>query len=179
MAWSSGERAALDRLLPLLYEELRRLAGWHLASQGPGHTLQPTALVHEAYLRLVKHQRVGWRGRAHFMAAAAQAMRHVLVDHARAKAAQKRGGAGTRVTLTDLEGTDQPSVEVIDVDRALEKLARHDADKARVVELRYFGGLTIEETAEVTESSPATVKRHWNFAKAWLAREMEAVGHGA
>jgi RNA polymerase sigma factor (TIGR02999 family) len=176
-AWHGGDRAAFDRLVALLYAELRRLAAGQLAGRR-GHTLQPTALVHEAFMRLVGWQRVDWQGRAHFLAAAAKTMRYVLIDHARSQAAAKRGGDCTRVTLGDAAGNASSELDVLALDLALEKLTRRDPDKARVVELRYFGGLTIEESAEVLSVAPATVKRHWSFAKAWLARELGgAVGN--
>jgi RNA polymerase sigma factor (TIGR02999 family) len=172
-AWRSGEREALDRLMGIVYGELRRLAAWHLAGRPGSVTLQPTALVHEAYLRLFGARPVELVSRAHLLGAAAQAMRHVLVDHARSRLAGKRGGGLTRVTLADGDGASAaPVAEILDVDRALERLNAHDANKARVVELRYFGGLTLEEIAAALELSLATVKRHWSFARAWLAVEL-------
>jgi RNA polymerase sigma factor (TIGR02999 family) len=170
-AWHGGDRASFDRLVTVLYAELRRLAAGQLAGRR-GHTLQPTALVHEAFVRLLGGQRVDWQGRTHFLAAAARTMRNVLIDHARSQGAAKRGGDATRVTLSDLAGDAGPAVDLLALDRALEKLTARDPEKARVVELRYFGGLTIEESAAALSIAPATVKRHWSFAKAWLAREL-------
>jgi RNA polymerase sigma factor (TIGR02999 family) len=176
VAWRSGDRAALDRLVGTLYGELRRIAAAQMAGGGAS-TLQPTAVVHEAYLKIAGSGATPYSGRAHFLAAAARAMRHVLIDHARARGADKRWGALTRVTLGSADsGGPAPEVEILDVDRALERLAARDREKAEVVELRFFGGLTVEETAEVLGISTATVKRHWSFAKAWLAREVGARG---
>jgi RNA polymerase sigma factor (TIGR02999 family) len=176
LAWRSGDRQALDRLVGLLYEELRRIAAAQMAGGG-GSTLQPTAVVHEAYLRLAGAQAADYGGRAHFLAAAARAMRHVLIDHARARSADKRWGGLTRVTLGSAEsGVAAAEAELLDVDRALDRLAAHDREKAEIVELRFFGGLSVEETAEALGISTATVKRHWSFAKAWLAREVAAGG---
>lgn len=174
-AWSEGDASALEELIPLVYDELHRLAQMHLARERAGHTLQPTAVVHEAYLKLVDQKRVSWRNRGHFFAVAAQAMRRLLVDHARRRDAGKRGGA---VTLVPLEAAD-PAVapretDVLALDRALEKLATLDARQAKVVELRYFGGLTLDETAEVLGSSASTVGRAFRLAKAWLYRELSA-----
>ena len=169
-----GQQALLERLLPLVYRELRRQAAGYLRKERAGHTLQPTALVHEAYLRLIDQRDVRWENRAHFFGIAAQAMRRILVDHARGRRRVKRGGADQRVTLT--EGAlvvEQRSVDVLDLDAALERLAALDPRQARVVELRYFGGLSVEETAEVLDISPATVKREWSMAKAWLSAELK------
>jgi len=180
LAWREGDAGAFERLMTVLYGDLRRLAAWQLGQRAAGNTLQPTAVVHEAFLRLVQRHRVDFRGGAHFLAAAAQAMRHVLVDHARAKAAMKRGGRAPSVTLVEADaGGGERPIAILAVDEALERLAALDADKARVVELRYFGGLTVEETAEVLAVSPATVKRSWSFAKAWLARELGQAAGGA
>ena len=174
VAWSSGDRAAFDALVGVLNDELRRIAASQMA--GGAATLQPTAVVHEAYLRLSGGAAPIYNGRAHFLAAAARAMRHVVIDHARARSADKRGGGLTRVTLGDAEpGGVGSEAEILDLDRALDRLERRDPEKARIVELRYFGGLSIEETAALVDLSPATVKRHWSFARAWLARE---VGRG-
>lgn len=174
-AWSQGDAKALEELIPLVYEELHRLAERHLARERAGHTLQPTAVVHEAYLKLVDQKRVTWKNRGHFFAVAAQAMRRLLVDHARRHDAAKRGGS---VTLVPLEAAD-PSVaskeaDVLALDRALEKLAALDATQAKIVELRYFGGLTLDETADVLGSSASTVSRAFRLAKAWLYRELSA-----
>lgn len=172
-AWSAGDKGALDQLLPMVYQELRNQAARHLKRQPDGHTLRPTALVHEAYLRLAGAPGSVWQSRAHFFAVAGHVMRAVLVDHARAKQAAKRGGGATRMTLENV--ADSKSTEAIDVlalDAALARLADLDPVKCRVVELRYFTGLTIEETAEALESSPATIKREWTAARAWLRREL-------
>jgi RNA polymerase sigma factor (TIGR02999 family) len=175
-AWRAGDRRALDRLVGVLYHELRRIASSQMAGGGAS-TLQPTAVVHEAYLRLAGGHAGEYGGRAHFLAAAARTMRHVLIDHVRARGADKRWGALTRVTLGSADsGVAASEVEILDVDRALERLGRHDREKAEVVELRFFGGLSVEETAEALGISTATVKRHWRFAKAWLAREVAAGG---
>jgi RNA polymerase sigma factor (TIGR02999 family) len=172
-AWSAGDQRALTALVPLVYDELRELARRLLRYERPGHTLQPTALVHEAYARLIDHDRVQWQGRAHFFAVAAQTMRRVLVEHARKRHAVRRGGDALRVTLDEtLASADRDDVEVIALDRALHALSALDPTQERIVELRYFGGLTIEETAAVLGSSPATVKREWAVARAWLRREI-------
>jgi RNA polymerase sigma factor (TIGR02999 family) len=173
-AWASGDQAALDELLPLVYEELRRQARRYMRAQPAGHTLQTTALVHEAYLRLVGQSSVEWQGRAHFFGVAAKAMRSVLVDHARARGAAKRGGSVRAITLDDAGGVAGPqaSVDVLALDEALGRLTELDPRKSRLVELRYFGGLGIEEAAAVLGVSPATVKRDWTTARAWLRREL-------
>jgi RNA polymerase sigma factor (TIGR02999 family) len=177
LRWQEGDREALDRLLPLVYDQLHRLADRQLRRERQGHTLQPTAVVHEIYLRLVDQRRATWQSRAQFFAVAAGMMRRVLVDHARGRRAAKRGGFAQHVALEDIDaGIDPPSVDLVDLDDALGKLERLDADQARIVELRFFGGLTVEETAEVVRSSPATVKRDWHSAKAWLYRELGGLG---
>ena len=169
-----GDRQSLDTLLPIVYQELRRLAASYLRRERPGQTLQPTALVHEAYLRLMKDRPDRWQNRAHFCAIAAHSMRQILIERARARGALKRGGGGPRVTLDEaLVAGGQMSIDFIALDAALERLAAMDPDQARLVELRFFGGLTVEETAEAMNISPATVKRHWTVARAWLARELE------
>lgn len=166
--WRQGDLAARDRLVDAVYPELRAIAQRQLGNERIGHTLQATALVNEAYLRLSGLDRIEWRDRVHFVHMAARVMREVLVDHARRRAARKRDG-GERVSLTALELADGAgSVDITALDGALEALQRLDPDKARLVELRYFGGLTIEETAEALGSSPASVKRHWQVARAWL-----------
>ena len=167
-----GDSAAIDRLLPLVYQELRLLAASYLKGERPGHTLQPTALAHEVYLRLAKRED-GWQGRTHFMGVAARAMRSVLVDHARRRKAQKRGGGAALVPLDPsiIMHSAQP-VGFEDLDRALDDLAKLSERQARVVELRYFGGLSIEETAQVLGISAVTVKRDWALARAWLYREL-------
>jgi RNA polymerase sigma factor (TIGR02999 family) len=171
-----AEERPVDALLPVVYEELRRLAAAYLRRERPGQTLQPTALVHEAYLRLMKDRPDRWQNRAHFCAIAAHSMRQILIERARARGAQKRGGAQPRVTLDEAlvaaDGSDSPSVDLVALDDALQRLEALDPDQARLVELRFFGGLTIEETAEAMKISPATVKRHWTVARAWLAREL-------
>jgi RNA polymerase sigma factor (TIGR02999 family) len=167
-----GDAAAIDRLLPVVYQELRLLAARYLRGERPGHTLQPTALAHEVYLRLARRED-GWQGRTHFMGVAARAMRSVLVDHARRRKADKRGGGQALVPLDTsiIMGSAAP-VGFDDLDRALQDLARLSERQARVVELRYFGGLSIEETAQVLGISPVTVKRDWALARAWLFREL-------
>ena len=172
-AWASGDQTALDDLLPLVYDDLRRQARRFMRAQPAGHTLQTTALVHEAYLRLVGQSPVEWNGRAHFFGVAAKAMRSILVDHARARVAAKRGGSPRVVTLDDAAGVaPQRGVDVLALDDALGRLAELDARKSKLVELRYFGGLGIEEAAAVLGVSPATVKREWTTARAWLRREL-------
>jgi RNA polymerase sigma factor (TIGR02999 family) len=171
--WSRGDRHALDRLLPLVYAELRRIAARQLRRERDGHTLQPTALVHEAYVRLVDQRSVDWQNRAHFYGVAAQVMRRVLVDHARRQAARKRGDGAQRVPLEDIVDTAQArEIPVLALDHALSRLERADSGLARIVELRAFGGLTIDEAAHVLNVSPSTAKREWRTAKAWLAREL-------
>jgi RNA polymerase sigma-70 factor, ECF subfamily len=170
---SSPEQAAVDRLMPLVYDELRALAERYLRGRGIGQTLQPTGLVHEAYVRLLEQRRVDWQGRTHFFRIAAQAMRRVLVDYARSRLAQKRGGGEVRVTLADLAVVAAPAeVDILAVDRALSQLEAADPQQARVVELRFFAGLTIDETAEALAISAATVKREWSHARAWLLAEL-------
>lgn len=173
LAWNSGEVGARDQLLRVVYEELRRIASGQLVGEKPGHTLQATALVNEAYLRLVDQTRVHWRNRAHFFGIAAQLMRRILVDYARRRKAAKRGGGATVVEFQDsLTPRAERSVDLVVLDDILTRLEEFDARAVRLVELRYFGGLTIEETAEVLEVSPATVKREWATARAWMHREL-------
>lgn len=173
LAWGSGEREALDRLVPLVQQELRRIARKHMAGERPGHSLQPTALVNEAYLRLIDLQRVGWRNRAHFFAMASRLMRRVLVDAARRKHYQKRGGAFQRVTFIESQAAArQPEYDLAALDDALAALEAIDARKCQVVEMRYFGGLSVEETAEALGVSRDTVLRDWQFSKVWLRREI-------
>lgn len=173
LAWAAGDPNAVDALLPIVYAELRRQAERAMRREAAGHTLQPTALVHEAYLRLVDQARVPWQNRAQFFGIAARCMRRVLVDHARARGAAKRGGPGIRAALDDANAAvEEPAPMIVAVHEALERLAALDAEQARLVELRYFGGLTIEETAAVLGISPATVKREWAVARAWLRREL-------
>ncbi|MBI1760013.1 MAG: sigma-70 family RNA polymerase sigma factor [Acidobacteria bacterium] len=176
-AWGQGDAEALSNLLPLVYDELRRLADSYLRRERDGHTLQPTALVHEAFLRLIGHppQLAEAESRAHFFGIAAQVMRQVLVDHARAHAAAKRGGAWQRISLTAAQfdaSVDAHEIELLALDQALTRLAAFDPQLARLVELRYFADLTIEETAHVLGLSPATIKREWQTARTWLQREL-------
>ena len=171
---TDGDRAVLDDLLPLIYGELRRLAGGYLRRERQGHTLEPTALVHEAYLRMVDQTQVRWQNRAHFFGVAAQMMRRILVDHARAHQAEKRGGEAQILSLDEnIDVSAERSAELVALDEALERLAELDPEKSRVVELRFFGGLSVEETAEVLGVSAPTVKRHWRMAKAWLYGQMQ------
>jgi RNA polymerase sigma factor (TIGR02999 family) len=175
-AWSDGDQGALDRLLPVVYRELHRQAERYMAAQPAGHTLQTTALVHEAYLRLAIRDHPEWNGRAQFFGVAAKAMRSILVDHARARSAAKRGGGADPVTLANLEDTDGRELDVLDLDDALRRLAELDPRKGSLVELRYFAGLNIEEAAESLDISPATAKREWRLARAWLRRELGGGG---
>lgn len=172
--WSDGNRAAFAELLPLVYGELHRQAARYLRHERIGHTLQTTALIHEAYLRLIDQRDVRWQSRTHFFAIAAQMMRRVLIDYARAKHREKRGGDDVRMPLdaVNLLAGNEDSVDLIALDQALKRLAELDEQQARVVELRYFGGLSLEETAEVLHISRATTARDWDVAKAWLRREL-------
>jgi RNA polymerase sigma factor (TIGR02999 family) len=173
---SNGGREAVDELVPLLYDDLRRVAAACLRREPAGHSLQPTALVHEAYVRLIDQRQVKWRNRAHFFGVAAGLMRRILVDHARARRANKRGGELERVTLVGDEAiAGPPAIDVLALHEALERLKAFDARKERIVELRYFGGLTIEEAAEVVGISEATVVREWTIAQAWLRADLS--GH--
>jgi RNA polymerase sigma factor (TIGR02999 family) len=171
--WRNGDKAALDELAPLVYSELRRLARYYLRAERSGHTLQPSDLVHEAYLRLVDEKEIDWQNRAHFFGVAAVRMRHILVERARSRRAAKRGGGEYRLTLSEADRlTDKRDVNLLALDDALRRLEALDPQKSRIVELRYFGGLTIEETAEAMKISPATVKRDWSMARAWLRSEI-------
>jgi RNA polymerase sigma-70 factor (ECF subfamily) len=174
IAWSNGDREALDRLIPAVYTELRRQAARHLRRERQGHTLQTTDLIHEAYLRLVDQKNVRWQNRAHFYAVAAQLMRRILVDHARRRRRAKRGGSAARLPLDEglVVAAEKSNVDLLALDEALGRLAAIDARQSQIVELRYFGGLSIEETAEALGVSPTTVKDDLNVAKAWLRREM-------
>ncbi|HEY9431841.1 MAG TPA: sigma-70 family RNA polymerase sigma factor [Blastocatellia bacterium] len=173
IAWGAGDRAALDQLLPVVYQELRRMAGNYLRQENSGHTLQPTALVHEAWLRLIDQARVDWRNRAQFFGVAAQMMRRILVDHAKAKHREKRGGDAVKLSLDDVINLSRErAADLIALDDALDELTRVDERKSRVVELRYFGGFTIEEIAQILEVSPETVMRDWKLAKAWLYQQI-------
>lgn len=173
IGWSQGDKEALDKLVPLVYDELRRQAARYLRRERVGHTLQTTALIHEAYVRLVDQKNVHWQNRAHFFGIAAQLMRRILVDHARTKKRAKRGGSDIRVSFSEatLKAKDQ-DLDIVALDEALERLAKLDEQQSRIVELRFFSGLTVEETAEVLSISTATVKRDWSMAKAWLHREI-------
>jgi RNA polymerase sigma factor (TIGR02999 family) len=177
LAWGHGDRSAGELLLPAIYEELRRQAARAMGRESDEHTLQATALVHEAYLRLVDQRRAEWQNRAQFFGVAAQIMRRILVDHARAQHATKRGGAMQQITLSDANQAaaaqqDDNALDVLALHDALERLAAMDPEQARLVELRYFGGMNIEETAEALGVSSATVKREWAVARAWLRREL-------
>jgi RNA polymerase sigma factor (TIGR02999 family) len=175
LAWGQGDEGALAELVPRVERELHRIARRCLAGERPGYSLQATALVNEAYLRLVDVRLVRWQDRAHFLAMSARLMRRVLVDEARTKRCQKRGGSRVRVTFTDaLAVSDEPGHDLVDLDDALQALAKFDERKSKVIELRYFGGLSVEETAGVLDVSPDTVMRDWKLAKAWLLREMRA-----
>src|SRR5919198_3176161 len=174
--WSHGDNAALAELTPLVYDELRRLAHRHMEGQRPGHTLQTTALVNEAYLRLADQTNRRWQNRAHFFAVAARAMRQILVSYARTQQAQKRGGGALKVELDEAALISRAeSKEIVDLHEALERLATLDSRKAQVVELKYFGGLNYEEMAEVLKISRVTVRRDWEFAKLWLYTELHSM----
>jgi RNA polymerase sigma factor (TIGR02999 family) len=174
LAWRQGEREALNRLIPVIYAELRRIAHSYIRGERRGNTLQTTALVNEAYLRLIDCSRVNWQNRAHFLAVSAQLMRRILIDYARSRGYQKHGGAMERISLKESQivsaGRDP---DLVELDEALQALAAVDARKSQVVELRFFGGMTAEETAEVLGVSPDTVLRDWKLARTWLAREMK------
>ncbi len=169
-----GNDAALNQILPQIYQELRRLAGSYMSRERSDHTLRPTALVHEAYLRLIDQRRVDWKNRAQFLGMAANMMRRVLVNHARDRAAEKRGGGAPRVTLSIAEGLEQPELDIMAVDQALEKLAELDPRKTQIVEYKFFTGLTTDEIAAVLGISVATVEREWKFARAWLFEALKA-----
>ena len=171
--WSDGDGQALEELFPLVYDELHRLAYIYLRRERPGHTLQTTALIHEAYMRLVDQTEGSWDSRAQFFAFAAKIMRNVLVDHARAKQREKRGGDALKVSFTDLNAkTPEIDLDLIALDEALDRLNSIDVRQVRIVELRYFGGLSLDETAEIMKVSRATVARDWNVARVWLHREL-------
>jgi RNA polymerase sigma-70 factor (ECF subfamily) len=173
LSWSKGDQSALDQLIPLVYPELRRMARVYMGRENSGHTLQTSALINEAYLRLVHQQAVEWQDRAHFFAVAAQIMRHILVDHARKYRRQKRGGGTEHVPLDDVAVVcDERAEELIALDDALNRLASIDVRKSQIVELKFFGGLTVDETAEVMRLAPITIMREWRAAKAWLGREV-------
>jgi RNA polymerase sigma-70 factor (ECF subfamily) len=171
--FQGGERHAASRLLPIVYAELRRLAGHYMRGEQSGQSIQPTELVHEAYLRLVGQERIGWQGRSHFMAMAAISMRRILVERARRKSAEKRGGGGEKLPLDDLDlFTPEKSSQVLALDEALQRLAHISPRQGRVVELRFFAGLNFDEIARMERLSPRTVKQDWSVARAWLHREM-------
>jgi len=171
--WRNGDQEAGNQLFTVAYQELRRLAAWHLQQERPGHTLQATALVNELYLKLFVGEQVNWQDRAHFFAVAAQQMRRLLIDHARGKMAQKREGGRLRVSLVDIEGLAAPWEEdLAALDESLDRLAKLDPRTARVIELRFFAGLTEKETAEIAGVSVATLKRDWTFGRAWLQEEL-------
>jgi RNA polymerase sigma-70 factor (ECF subfamily) len=174
--WSNGDAAALEALTPVVYEELQRLARHYMGNERVGHTLQATALVNEAYLKLVDINQVQWQNRAHFFAMSARLMRRILVDSARSRRYKKRGGGALKVTLDEGMLIADPGRDLVALDDALEQLARVDERKSRVVEMRFFGGLSIEETAEALSVSPDTVMRDWKLAKAWLLRELAPRG---
>jgi RNA polymerase sigma-70 factor (ECF subfamily) len=177
IAWGQGDDAALDRLIPIVHAELHRIARACMAGERPGHSLQASALVNEAYLRLVEARSVNWQNRAHFLAVAARLMRRILCDFARSKHSQKRGGGAIQVTLVDgMVVSGEPGRDLVALDDALTQLARHDERKSKVVEMRFFGGLSVEETAEALGVSPETVMRDWKLAKAWLLRELRSNG---
>ena len=174
LAWNEGDEQALDRLMPLVQDELHRLAHRYMAGERPGHPLQTTALINEAYLRLIDSSRVRWQNRSHFFAVSAQLMRRILVDVARARNKRKRGGDVVQVSLDEaMVVTREPGTDLIALDDALTTLATFDERKSRIIELRFFGGLSVEETAEVLKVSAATVLRDWGLAKAWLLRELQ------
>jgi RNA polymerase sigma factor (TIGR02999 family) len=177
VSWGDGDEAALDKLFPLIYEALRKQARSFLRREHEGHTLQTTALVHEAYLKLIDQNNVRWQNRAHFFAIAAQAMRRILLDYARRSVADKRGGRAQKISLDDDENASEnishsPDANLIALDESLKELEKVDKQQSRIVELRYFGGLTVEETAEVLQLSPRTIAREWAMARAWLYRNL-------
>jgi RNA polymerase sigma factor (TIGR02999 family) len=173
LAWGNGDQAALNELIPLVHQELRRLAHGYMAAERTGHTLQTTALINEAYLRLVECRKVRWQDRAHFLAVSANLMRRILVDFARSRRYQKRGGGARTVTLNEALDFSPRSPDLVAIDDALLALAEIDPRRSRVVELKFFGGLNVDEIAEVLEVSPQTVLRDWRLAKSWLARELK------
>ena len=171
LAWAQGDEAARDQLIPLVYDTLRRIARHHLRGERPDHTLQTTALINEAYMKLIE-QSVSWQSRAHFFGIAARLMRQIMVDYARARLRLKRGGDRERISLADVDGGYEHSADLLALDEALETLGQVDPDGSRIVELRFFGGLTIEETAEVMGVSTPTIERGWRAARAWLQTEL-------
>jgi len=180
-AWRGGDELALEKLTPVVYQELHRMARQYMAREREGHTLQTTALIHEAYLRLVKVKNVEWQDRAHFFAVSAQMMRRILTDFARSQGYQKRGGGVQKVSIDDVcVASAEPEIDLVALERALTQLEKTDSRKSKVVELRFFGGLTVDETAEVLHISGETVMRDWSVARAWLLRELDGgASHGA
>lgn len=174
--WSQGDQAAFERLLPLIYDECRGIASRQLRGEHREHTLDPTALVHEAYLRLVDQRRATWVNRAQFFGVVSQVMRRILVDHARARRAEKRGGSAILVSLDAAadESGDSRTADIVAIDEALERLMTLDPEQVRIIELRFFAGLTVDETARLLDRSPRTIKREWRLAKAWLYRELQS-----
>jgi len=174
LKWNIGDEKAFESLIPLVYDELRRIASRHLRRESQTRTLQTTALVHEAYLKLIDQTRANWQNRAQFFGVSANIMRRILIDNARKRLRGKRGGSAIKISIDDgnIDVSDERASELIALDEALEKLAKEDPEKAKIVELKYFGGLSIEETAEVMEIGTATVIRHWRIAKAWLYKEI-------
>lgn len=173
MAWKSGDESALEAVMPLVENELRRIAARHMRGERPNHTLQTTALVNEAYMRLVKQDDVEWHSRAHFYAIASRIMRRILIDHAKAQQRKKRGGKAVQIELTDVVLKSTTDIEtILELDEALERLSDFDPLKCRIVEMRHFGGMSVQETAEVLGLAEVTVMRHWSMAKAWLRREI-------
>jgi len=176
ISWGRGDSVALEKLIPLVEDELHRLALRYMQQEDPGNSLQPTALINEAYLRLIDWRNVEWRNRAHFFAVASKMMRRILVDHARRRKSRKKGGAAMRVSLTSLALAEDRTTDLVLLDQALLKLASFDERKSRLVELRFFGGLSEEETAEILQTSLRTVQREWNLARSWLFRELRGAG---
>jgi RNA polymerase sigma factor (TIGR02999 family) len=175
VSWSSGDDQALEKLIPLVYLELRKFARRYMGRESPDHTLQTSALINEAYLKLVDQRSLDWQNRAHFFAVAAKVMRNILIDHARGRRSTKRGAGAMKVTLNEVvKLTDERATELVALDDALKTLAEFDARQSQIVELRFFGGLSIDETAEVMKISPATVTREWRAARAWLRKQMSA-----
>ena len=175
VSWSEGNKDALDKLVPLVYAELRRIARRYMGRESPGHTLQTSALINEAYVKLVDRRNVQWQNRAHFFAVSAQVMRHILIDHARSRHYAKRGAGARKISLDETAVlSDQRAADLVALDDALNALAQIDPRKSRIIELRFFGGLSIEETAEIMKIAPVTVTREWRAARAWLRREMSS-----
>lgn len=173
LAWKSGDESALEAVMPLVENELRRIAARHMRGERPNHTLQTTALVNEAYMRLVKQEDVEWHSRAHFYAIASRIMRRILIDHAKSQQRKKRGGKAVQIELTDVVLKSTSDIEtILELDEALERLSDFDPLKCRIVEMRHFGGMSVQETAEVLGLAEVTVMRHWSMAKAWLRREI-------